>query len=330
VFIEENRRMEMHTPTLDRKGILSFIALACGLAWLVVSPLWLSGQGLRHPLVGVVLILMMWTPALAVLIVTRLISPPPEGLQRATGLVLGRGRRWGWYWLFAWLGVTLLVLATPFVGALFGLYTLDLVEFSGFRAALEAAGAGPMLEQTPIQVLVLAQLALLPLAPAMNAIFAFGEEWGWRGYLLPRLLPLGQWPALILSGIIWGLWHAPVVLLGYNYPDHRASGWLLMTAMCVVWGLLFGWTRLATGSVWPAVIGHGALNGSAGIVVLLGQAGTPVNPALVGVTGVTGWILPLLVVGALALSGRLPVADAPDLVGPQAGAAERATSAGAP
>ncbi len=322
--------MESHRPTLDRKGILSFILLAYGLAWLVVSPLWLSGQGLRHPLVGLLLPLMMWTPALAVLIVTRLISPPPEGLPRATGLVLGRGRGWGWYWLFAWLGIPLLVLATPFVGALVGLYTLDLVAFSGFRATLEAAGAGPLLAQTPIQVLVLAQLALLPLAPAINAVFAFGEEWGWRGYLLPRLLPLGQWPALILSGIVWGLWHMPVILLGYNYPDHPASGWLLMTAMCVVWGLLFGWTRLATGSVWPAVIAHGALNGSAGIVLLLGQAGTPADPALVGVTGVTGWILPLLVVGVLALSRRLPVPDAPDLAGPQLDTPARTTLEGAP
>ncbi len=322
--------METRIPTLDRKGILSFILLAYGLAWLVVSPLWLSGQGLRHPLVGVLLPLMMWTPALAVLIVTRVISPPPEGLQRATGLVLGRGRSWGWYWLFAWFGITLLVLATPFVGALFGVYMLDLVEFSGFRATLEAAGAGPVLEQTPIQMLVLAQLALLPLAPAINAVFAFGEEWGWRGYLLPRLLPLGQWPALILSGIIWGLWHAPVILLGYNYPSHPASGWLLMTAMCVVWGLLFGWTRLATGSVWPAVIAHGALNGSAGIVVLLAQADTPVAPALVGVTGVTGWILPLLVVGALVLSGRLPVPDAPDLAWQQPGTPAPTAAEGAP
>lgn len=304
--------MDTWTRTLDRKGIVSFILIAYGLAWLVVSPLWLSGQGLRHPLAGLLLPLMMWTPAAAVLIVARFISPPPEGLRIATGLVLGRGRRWGWYWLFAWLGITLLVAATPFVGALFGVYHLDLATFSGFRAMLEAAGAGPMLAQTPIQVLVLAQLALLPLAPAINAVFAFGEEWGWRGYLLPRLLPLGQWSALILSGVIWGLWHMPVILLGYNYPNRLASGWLLMTAMCVVWGLLFGWTRLATGSVWPAVIAHGALNGAAGIVVLLGQADVPVDPALVGVTGATGWILPLLVVGLLAVTGRLPVRNPPD------------------
>ncbi len=297
---------------LDRKGLVSFILLAYGLAWLVVSPLWVSGLGLRHPLVGLLLPLMMFTPSVATLVVTRFISPLPDGIRKATGLRLGRGRRWGWYWLFAWVGVMGLVLATPFVGTLFGCYQLDLTTFSGFRAVIEAAGAGPALQQTPIQAIVLGQLALLPLAPAINALFAFGEEWGWRGYLLPRLLPLGQWPALLLSGVIWGLWHAPVILLGYNYPNHMTTGWLLMTGMCVVWGVLFGWTRLATGSVWPAVIAHGALNGAAGIVVLLGQANAPYDPALVGVTGITGWILPLLLIGALAAAKRLPVPDAPD------------------
>jgi membrane protease YdiL (CAAX protease family) len=308
--------MRTETPTLDRRGVGSFVLLAYGLAWLVVSPLWLSGQGLRHPLALPLITAMMFTPALATLIVTRLISPPPEGVRAATGLRLGKGRRWGWYWLFAWAGVTLLAVAAPFVGALFGLYTLDLREFSGFRAALEAAGAGAALDQAPVQVIILAQLALLPLAPLINAVPTFGEEWGWRGYLLPRLLPLGQWPALILSGVIWGLWHAPVILLGYNYPAHPAIGWLLMVGMCVVWGILFGWMRLATGSVWPAVIAHGALNGAAGIVNVLFLAGTSFDSALVGVTGVTGWVLPLLVVGALVATGQLPVRDAPDLAAP--------------
>ncbi len=301
----------MRSASLDLRGLLSFILLAYGLAWLVASPLWLSGQGLAHPFAGVVLPLMMFTPALATLIVTRLISRPAEGVLTATGLRLGRG--WGWYWLFAWVGISLMVLANPFIGAIFGLYTLDLAELSGFRAMLEAAGAGQVLEQVPIQTILLAQLAMLPLAPVLNALPSFGEEWGWRGYLLPRLLPLGQWPALILSGAIWGLWHAPLILLGYNYPTHLASGWLIMVAMCIVWGILFGWTRLATGSVWPAVLAHGALNGSAGLVHALFMQGTSFDTALVGVTGVTGWILPLLIIGLLVLLGRLPVKDAPDL-----------------
>ena len=42
------------------------------------------------------------------------------------------------------------------------------------------------------------------------------------------------------------------------------------------------------------------------------QANAPYDPALVGVTGITGWILPLLLIGALAAAKRLPVPDAPD------------------
>jgi membrane protease YdiL (CAAX protease family) len=305
--------MDTSPAALDRRGIASFVVLAYSLAWLVVSPLWSSGQGLQHPLALPLMITMMFTPALATLIVTRFISPPAEGIRSATGLRLGKGRGWGWYWLFAWLGVTMLALAAPFVGALFGLYSLDLREFSGLRATLEAAGASAALEQAPVQVIVLAQLAILPLAPLLNALPTFGEEWGWRGYLLPRLLPLGQWPALILSGVIWGLWHAPIILLGYNYPAHPTTGWLLMVGMCVVWGILFGWTRLATGSVWPAVLAHGALNGAGGVVGVLFRQGTTFDSALVGVTGVTGWLLPLLVITVLVATGRLPVRDSPDL-----------------
>ena len=50
----------------------------------------------------------------------------------------------------------------------------------------------------------LIQFGSLLIAPGINAIFAFGEEWGWRGFLLPKLLPLGQWPALLLAGISVG------------------------------------------------------------------------------------------------------------------------------
>lgn len=295
---------------LDLKGIVSFLLLANGLGWLVVSPLWLSGQGLQHPLVGLILPLLMFTPALATFIVTRWISRPPQGIRTATGLRLGKGYRWGWYWLFAWVGITLMVFASPFVAALFGVYQLDVQTFSGFAANIEQAGGLPA--GMSVQMIVLIQLATVLIAPILNGLFTFGEEWGWRGYLLPQLLPLGQWPALLISGVIWGLWHAPVILLGYNYPDHLATGWLMMVAMTTVWGILLGWTRLATGSVWPAVIGHGALNGAAGIVFLLRAEGTTFDSALVGATGVTGWIIPLLFIGVLILTRQLPVRHAPD------------------
>jgi membrane protease YdiL (CAAX protease family) len=305
----------MHTTEqVDWKGVGSFVAISIGLGWLVASPLWISGEGLRHRYFAVILAAMMFTPAIATLIVTRFISRPTAGIRRATGLSLGRGQGWGWYWLFAWLGVPLMVIAAPFVAAAFGLVELDLVDFSGYRTLLEQAGGAAALEQLPIGALILVQLASgILLGPIINAIPTFGEEWGWRGYLLPALLPLGQWPALLISGTIWGLWHAPAILLGYNYPLHPQFGVLLMVGMCIVWGILFGWTRLATGSVWPAVLGHGALNATGGVLLLfLSSDVTVVDSALVGVTGLTGWIIPALVIAVLVVLRRLPVADAPD------------------
>ncbi len=183
--------------------------------------------------------------------------------------------------------------------------------------AQDPAGA-TAIEQIGIQTLVLIQPGTLLVAPLSNALPAFGEEWGWRGYLLPQLLPLGQWPALLISGVIWGLWHAPLILLGYNYPQYPLSGWLLMIVFCVLLGILLGWTRLATGSVWPAVIGHAAINGAAGMGTLFFAAGSSLDPAVIGVTGWTGWLLMLLIIGLLVLLRQLPVRAAPDVAGPAA------------
>lgn len=102
--------MNTATSQVDMKGVVGFTAIACGLAWLIISPLWLSGQGLRHPLALPLMAGMMFAPTVAALLVTRFVSRPAEGLRDALGLRLGKGRRWGWYWIFAWLAVPALIL----------------------------------------------------------------------------------------------------------------------------------------------------------------------------------------------------------------------------
>lgn len=307
------------TPVaVNWKGVGAFTALAVGLGWALSLPLWLSGQGLATPNAIFFLLGLMFTPSLATLIVVRWVSPPAEGLRVATGLVLGRGRKWGWYWLAAWLGTLALTLSSPFVAALLGQYPLDLQAFSGFQAMLDAQAAqvgGAAAEQlalVPIEVLIGAQLASALILPIVNIPATFGEEWGWRGYLQHQLMPLGTWPALVLTGVIWGLWHAPIILLGYNYPLNPLLGVLMMTGMCVILAILFGWTRLATGSVWPAVIAHAFLNGSAGVIGLLYREGYELNSFVVGITGWTGWLLPLLVIALLALTGRVQASQSVD------------------
>jgi uncharacterized protein len=295
--------------TVDLKAIFLFCGVAYALAVAIASPLWNSGQGLHFPNARFFLTLMLFAPAAGLLAVRLLFPGSVKPIVRSTGLGLGRRSGVVGYWLFSWLGLTLLGLACPFVSQLSGLLRLDLQNYSGYRELLLARLAGPVLERFSIQTIVLFQLASLLIAPLFNAIFTFGEEWGWRGFLLPKLLPLGQWQALILTGMLWGIWYAPIVLLGYDYPFHPKLGVLFMTIFCVIYGIILGWLRLATGSIWPAVIAHGATNAVGEFTYVVAASGQKLDTAHVTILGWTGWILPLLLILALVLLKRLPVSD---------------------
>lgn len=96
---------------------------------------------------------------------------------------------------------------------------------------------------------------------AFSSLFAAGEEIGWRGYMLTRLVDGGVPRPLLASGLIWAAWHMPLILSGqYASGPHPALSAALF-AVTVVGGALFvGVLRLWSGSVWPAVVMHAAWN----------------------------------------------------------------------
>lgn len=284
-------------------AVALFVGTAVALAWLVALPLWL-GDGLASPLVGVLLPVMMFAPGIATLVVCLIARVPGRGRRmRFLGMwpLRPAGRTIG-FLVAAVFVPPLIVALTVFLSAALGLVRLDLVGFSGFAGALEQAGVD--LSVVPIQAVVVGQLIALPLGALINAIPAFGEEIGWRGWLLSALRPLGVWPSLLVTGAVWGLWHAPIILLGYNFGRGDVIGVLLMVAGCMAWGVLLGWSRLRTGSVWPAVVAHGALNAAAGLLALLVAVGERPDPALVGPLGAVSWLVLAVVVGVLALTGQ--------------------------
>ena len=238
-------------------AVTVFTVVACALAWLVALPLWL-GDGLAEPLAGVLLPVMMLTPAVATLIVTVVMRVPARGERaRFLGLwPLRPAKRIVWLMVAAWLVPPVLVAASILLSVALGFVQLDLT-FAAFAVELEKA-LPPGAPVPPVEVVVFAQLAMIPVGALLNAIPAFGEELGWRGWLVPALRPLGTWPALLISGAIWGFWHSPVILLGYNFGRTDVSGVLLMIGGCIAWGVLLGWLRLRSASVWPAVIAHGS------------------------------------------------------------------------
>jgi membrane protease YdiL (CAAX protease family) len=96
----------------------------------------------------------------------------------------------------------------------------------------------------------------------LASIEAIGEELGWRGFLLPRLADLGRVRAGLLSGLLWAVWHAPLIYIAAAY--HGGAGPLYMvsfTTTIVAMGFIANELRMASGSSWPAVVFHGAHNG---------------------------------------------------------------------
>jgi membrane protease YdiL (CAAX protease family) len=275
--------------TLDTRRIGIFLFFAFGIAWAFGLWVYLSGGLLNSPELipgtGITLALAlialgyMWAPALAH-ILTRVLTR--EGWKESgLGLHL---ERWG-TWAAAWF--------LPAILTVLGVLIYFLAFPHHFDAELGALGQmmQSIEDQTgeaipfSLWTLVLIQLGVGTfVGPFINSFFTFGEEFGWRAYLQPKLMALGFRRAMVLVGIIWGVWHWPVIAMGHNfgfgYWGAPWSGFLMMTWFTVTAGIIFGWLTLRGRSVWPAVIAHASTNAIAGAGILFLQPEAAVNPLL--------------------------------------------------
>jgi uncharacterized protein len=121
----------------------------------------------------------------------------------------------------------------------------------------------------------------------INAIVALGEELGWRGFLLKEFKEMNFFKAAITIGFIWSIWHAPLILMGYNYPQHPQIGVFMMIIFCILLTPLFLYITIKSKSVIAAAILHGTMNGTYGISLMLTDGG---NDLTVGLTGLAGFI----------------------------------------
>lgn len=118
---------------------------------------------------------------------------------------------------------------------------------------------------TPVNYFWISILSGLLAGATINALFAFGEECAWRGFLPRALGEMGFWKKALLIGAIWGVWHAPLILMGHNYPHHPWGGVGMMVAFCAALSPLLLWLRQMSGSVLVPAIAHGTLNALAGL-----------------------------------------------------------------
>ena len=125
----------------------------------------------------------------------------------------------------------------------------------------------------------------------INAVLGFGEEMGWRGYLLKELCNKKLIPASFIIGIVWGLWHFPLILIGHNYPQHPAAGVVMMVIFCILLTPMMIYIVKKSKSLITAAIFHGTNNAIAGISLLYLVGGNDITN---GITGIAGFIALLL------------------------------------
>ena len=216
---------------MKRHPLVTFFLLVFILTWVVWVP-----RASGAPL-GVLGQAWTWIPAIAALLAAALTGG--RGALRELGSRLVRWRvGWQWY-VVVILGPAVFSLAVAGIYALFG--------GSWAEAAPPAILAGPLL--------------LLPLFLAILTLTdGLGEELAWRGFALPRLLT--RYNALVASvvlGVIWALWHLPLLWTEGNGMFHLPV-WLLLLDLTAK-AILFTWVFLHTrGSVLIAMLFHGATN----------------------------------------------------------------------
>ncbi len=257
---------------------------------------------------------------IAVMAVLYMPSPLVAALIAEGGLVRYRFSltRPGWRSITAYLGipvVVVVVFALVFLGTVFvGGDLLGVASFGTLastsdeimqgaatllgQAAVEAAGPPP-----PFPVLFLASIWGAAVAGwTVNGLFAMGEEYGWRGLMWDELEHHGMVKANLVIGTVWGLWHAPVILQGYNYPGQPLVGTVAMVVFCIGMSFALSAIRRRTASLIPVAAAHGAFNALVPILLILAP-GT--NRVLTGPLGATGAVI-LTLIGGLLWFTRTP------------------------
>ena len=295
--------MKEFDQKLETKRICIYIGMTFALTWIycltVIYPM-MRGEALSAvPAVMTQFLVAaaMFFPAIGVLI-TRLITK--EGFKNAwiRPNIKGNVKTY----LLAYFGPGLLTILGTLLYFMIFRGSFD-PECGYMKLTLEAAGTPVEALPMPLSSVLLIQgVQALAIGPIMNFVTCFGEEWGWRGYLLPKMSEkISLIPMLLMNGVIWGLWHAPLTAVGHNYvlgyPGFPFTGILAMCLFCIVMGVFLSYVSLKTKSCIPAVLGHGAINGFAAIgMYFTKDGGNPfVGPAPTGVVGMIPFVIAAVV-----------------------------------
>ncbi len=253
--------------------------------------------GLSHvaglPLLATAIVTVAF-PILSVLIVKRF------RLRECFGKEFGFAFRPNRWWLVAaFVPIVLLLLAVALSLVLpathLGTDYALLERFVG-DAVPDFAVVREQVEAAPVHPFLLVLLNALLVGTTINALFILGEEIGWRGLLFREYRSLGFWKSSWLIGLIWGLWHAPIILRGYNYPGTPIAGVFMMVAATMALSPIFSLIREKSGSIIAPAMLHGVFNGLGLAGLLIVSGGSPLLTGPLGVTMIGAALLVNLVI----------------------------------
>ena len=242
--------------------------------WIVMNAYGLFGSSVYMAVSAI----LMWLPAVSAAIVHLVRKTPMIRYSWRSEIRKNTG-----CYLIAWFSPLFLA----FAGCI--------VYFSIFRNDFSLASI-EMTAMTVSQFMLITVAAIIP-AALFNMLFALGEEIGWRGFLYPELSDrVGKAKACLITGIIWGLWHTPINIMGYNYglgyPGYPVSGIAAMCLSCIVLGTWGSYLADRTDSIWAPALFHGSINASGALGLVFMR---PDAPYLLG-PGITG-IIPSIIAG---------------------------------
>ena len=280
------------------KRLFVYLAVTFGISWGVWIPLGIVlgtfKTGVESSMIMVAAVAAgMFFPLIGALVANASV-PKEERIDLCVKPLIKQNAK---SYLLAWFSPALFTLAGA---ALFFLLFPYLFDPTAAQVAQMAEAAGADASAVPAMLAAII-LAALTIAPPVNSVFAFGEEAGWRGMLFPTLCELmSERKAVLVSGAIWGLWHAPIIAMGHNYGMDYVGfplvGILTMVVACTSLGCLLSWLRLHTGSVWPCALAHGSVNAIGNVGLYFCTTGVSLyGPSLLGL--VAG--IPLFVVAVV-------------------------------
>lgn len=287
-----------------KKRLITYLAVTFALTWGLLIPAgfalgtYANGETSSMAMVGLIA-LSMFFPLIGAL-VANFACKPEERIYLGWKPLVNQNIR---NYLIAWFapaGIALLGYVAFFAlnPHLFDPTVQSYIQSIAATAGLSAEEL--LADQPPMHIMVAAILfSAITYAPFINMVPAFGEEIGWRGMLFPTLCELmSPRAAALISGVVWGVWHAPAIAMGHNYgmayPGFPWMGIMTMTVTCTAMACWLSYLRMRSGSVWPCALAHGSFNAIANVGVMFCATGqTLAGPSPLGyIAGI-----PLLALG---------------------------------